>query len=65
MVRDHTTVTDSLDRKDLTFDKHCSRFGIIPIARNTADGDAFITINQIPSSNISPHYMIQIIFYPK
>jgi len=40
---DHATDPGSLDRKDYTLDKLCSRFGIIPKARHTADGDAFIT----------------------
>ena len=40
---DHTTDPDSLDRKEYTLDKLCSRFKVIPKARHTADGDAFIT----------------------
>lgn len=40
---DHTTDPDSLDRKEYTLDKLCSRFKVIPKARHTADGDAFIS----------------------
>jgi DNA polymerase III subunit epsilon len=40
---DHTTDPDSLDRKEYTLDKLCTRFKVIPKARHTADGDAFIT----------------------
>lgn len=40
---DHSTDPDSLDRKDYTLDKLCARFKVIPKARHTADGDAYIT----------------------
>ena len=34
---------DSLDRKEYTLDKLCQRYHVVPKARHTADGDAFIT----------------------
>jgi len=40
---DHATDPASLDRKEYTLDKLCSRFKVIPKARHTADGDAYIT----------------------
>ena len=40
---DHATDPNSLDRKDYTLDKLCTRFKVIPKARHTADGDAYIT----------------------
>lgn len=40
---DHPSDPHSLDRKDYTLDKLCDRFGVIPKARHTADGDAYIT----------------------
>ena len=40
---DHPSDPNSLNRKDYTLDKLCSRFQVIPKARHTADGDAFIT----------------------
>jgi len=40
---DHATDPHSLDRKEYTLDKLCTRFKVIPKARHTADGDAYIT----------------------
>ncbi|HMR87557.1 MAG TPA: 3'-5' exonuclease [Saprospiraceae bacterium] len=40
---DHPTDPHSLDRKEYTLDKLCTRFKVIPKARHTADGDAYIT----------------------
>jgi DNA polymerase III subunit epsilon len=40
---DHSTDPNSLNRKDYTLDKLCMRFKVIPKARHTADGDAYIT----------------------
>lgn len=40
---DHSTDPDSLDRNEYTLDKLCTRFKVIPKARHTADGDAYIT----------------------
>jgi DNA polymerase III subunit epsilon len=40
---DHPNDPFSLDRKEYTLDKLCTRFNVIPKARHTADGDAFIT----------------------
>ncbi|MBP6446478.1 MAG: 3'-5' exonuclease [Saprospiraceae bacterium] len=40
---DKPTDPDSLDRKEYTLDKLCQRYHVVPKARHTADGDAFIT----------------------
>ncbi len=40
---DHPSDHHNLDKKNYTLDKLCERFKIIPKARHTADGDAYIT----------------------
>lgn len=40
---DHASDPYSLDRKEYTLDKLSARFNVVPKARHTADGDAYIT----------------------
>ena len=40
---DHATDPHSLESNAYTLDKLCTRYNVIPKARHTADGDAFIT----------------------